>query len=50
MRKIYQEPAIEVAKLQTTAGLLTVSPVAPAGAPLNVGRIGYGDANNGTWD
>lgn len=50
MRKIYQEPAIEVAKLQTTAGLLTGSPEGPAGAPLNVGRIGYGDANNGTWD
>ena len=51
MRKMYQEPATEVAKLQTTAGLLTGSPEGPAGAPLNVGRIGYGDAGSGeTWD
>ena len=52
MRKMYQEPAIEVAKLQTTAGLLAGSaPIEPAGAPLNAGRSSYGAAiDGGTWD
>ena len=52
MRKMYQEPATEVAKLQTTAGLLTGSPViGPAPAPgVNGARSGYGVANDGTWD
>ena len=51
MRKMYQEPATDVAKLQTTAGLLAGSaPIEPAGAPLNAGRTGYGDANIGAWD
>ena len=52
MRKMYQEPAIEVAKLQTTAGLLTGSPViGPAPAPgVNAGRTGYGDGISDSWD
>ena len=51
MRKMYQEPAIEVAKLQTTTGLLTGSPViGPAPAPgVDAGRSSYGDAISGTW-
>ena len=52
MRKMYQEPATEVAKLQTTAGLLTGSPViGPAPAPgVNAGRSSYGNASSDTWD
>ena len=52
MRKMYQEPAIEVAKLQTTAGLLTGSPViGPAPAPgVNAGRTGYGSGIDDSWD
>ena len=51
MKKNYYQPAIEVAKLQTTAGLLTGSPIDPAPAPgVNAGRTGYGDANIGAWD
>ena len=52
MRKMYQEPAIEVAKLQTTAGLLTGSPViGPAPAPgVNGGRTGYGSGIDDSWD
>ena len=47
MRKIYHEPATEVAKLQTASGLLTGSvPAAGVGAR----REGYGDANIGAWD
>ena len=51
MRKMYQEPATEVAKLQTTAGLLTGSPIGPAPAPgVNAGRSGYNAGGSGTWD
>ena len=52
MRKMYHEPAIEVAKLQTTAGLLTGSPViGPAPAPgVNAGRSGYDAGGSGTWE
>lgn len=54
MRKIYHKPATEVAKLQTTAGLLTGSPIGPAPAPapgVNAGRSGYGSAGGGEiWD
>ena len=51
MRKMYQEPATAVAKLQTTAGLLTGSPIGPAGAPgVNAGRTGYGDGISDSWD
>ena len=45
MRKMYQEPATEVAKLQTAAGLLTGSVPAGVGAR----REGYGDAISGAW-
>ena len=51
MRKMYQEPAVEVAKLHATTSLLTGSPVGPAPAPgVNAGRSGYGDGISDSWD
>ena len=51
MRKMYQEPAIEVVGIQMENPVLDGSPAGPAAAPgVNAGRTGYGSGGNGTWD
>ena len=50
MRKMYQEPAIEVVGIQMESQVLAGSPPGPSPAPgVNAGRSGYGDANSSTW-
>ena len=48
MKKMYQKPAMEIAKLQATTGLLTgSSAIDPAGAPgIGAGRSNYGNGGN----
>ena len=51
MKTIYQTPATEVAKLQTSARVLTGSIAAdPAGAPgIGAGRSDYGNGGDLNW-
>ena len=51
MRKMYQEPVIEVAGIQMESQVLAGSPPGPAAAPgVNAGRSGYSSGGNGSWD
>lgn len=50
MRKMYQEPTIEVVGIQLESQVLTGSPE-PAGAPgVNATRNGYTPGGGETWD
>ena len=52
MRKMYQEPATEIAEVQMEKQILAGSPSGgPAGAPgVNARRTGYGSGIDDTWD
>ena len=52
MKRMYQLPAIEIARVQATTGLLTgSSAVDPAPAPgIGAGRSNYGNGGSDTWD
>ena len=51
MKKMYQEPATEVAGIQMESQVLTGSPSGPAAAPgVNAGRASYGAAESDTWN